>query len=467
MAKTKSASGRSDAKTGVGIKIVLILVALLCVAALVYTVCDATGVLSRSTVAMSVGEDEISALELNQYYAATRNSYLNSYGSMLQQYGYDVTSAAFDSTACLFDSSRTWKDYFMDSAKKSAEQVSVLCQQAEKEGFSCDPAAEVQAYVDSLKDAAEANDVSLNKYLTLAFGNGAKVADVKDYYTSRVIASQYMEHLTEGFGISEGDVDAYFKEHQDDYTVLSHARYDFTYDESTKSEAFANATELAASVAADGSNFDALAKTYNTSEAKETYLTETVVSAATDSVGEWLKADGRQAGDVEVLEDEENSQYTVVLYLDKHTDESYTVAVRHILFMASDDAAFAEAQTKAEDALAQWKAGEATEDSFGALAISLSEDTSAVNGGLIDHISEGEMVTAFNDWCFDAARKPGDTDIVKTEYGYHVIYFSENEGPAYLTTIRQTLEDQAFNSWYETASAEYSVQYNKLANVIG
>ena len=33
------------------------------------------------------------------------------------------------------------------------------------------------------------------------------------------------------------------------------------------------------------------------------------------------------------------------------------------------------------------------------------------------------MVTAFNDWCFDTARQPGDTGVVKTEYGYHVMYF--------------------------------------------
>ena len=28
----------------------------------------------------------------------------------------------------------------------------------------------------------------------------------------------------------------------------------------------------------------------------------------------------------------------------------------------------------------------------------------------------------FNDWCFDADRKEGDADVVKTDNGYHVIY---------------------------------------------
>ena len=33
------------------------------------------------------------------------------------------------------------------------------------------------------------------------------------------------------------------------------------------------------------------------------------------------------------------------------------------------------------------------------------------------------MVESFDAWCFDSARKPGDTGIVKTNYGYHVMYF--------------------------------------------
>ena len=37
------------------------------------------------------------------------------------------------------------------------------------------------------------------------------------------------------------------------------------------------------------------------------------------------------------------------------------------------------------------------------------------------------MVQAFNDWLFDPSRKPGDTDIVETEYGYHIMYFSGSQ----------------------------------------
>ena len=78
----------------------------------------------------------------------------------------------------------------------------------------------------------------------------------------------------------------------------------------------------------------------------------------------------------------------------------------------------------AEALLEQWRNGEATEDSFAALANEHSEDPgSNTKGGLYEYVYQGDMVDAFNDWCFDASRQPGDTGIVKTSYGYHLMYF--------------------------------------------
>ena len=33
------------------------------------------------------------------------------------------------------------------------------------------------------------------------------------------------------------------------------------------------------------------------------------------------------------------------------------------------------------------------------------------------------MVNSFSAWCFDKDRKTGDTGIVMTDYGYHIMYF--------------------------------------------
>ena len=64
------------------------------------------------------------------------------------------------------------------------------------------------------------------------------------------------------------------------------------------------------------------------------------------------------------------------------------------------------------------------------------------------------MVQAFNDWCFDASRKTGDTAIVETEYGYHVMYFVGNSGVTYRDyMIENTLRSEAMTEW-ETGLVE-------------
>jgi len=42
-------------------------------------------------------------------------------------------------------------------------------------------------------------------------------------------------------------------------------------------------------------------------------------------------------------------------------------------------------------------------------------------------VAAGAMTATFEDWSYDAARKPGDTGIVQSEYGYHVMYFVKTQ----------------------------------------
>ena len=83
---------------------------------------------------------------------------------------------------------------------------------------------------------------------------------------------------------------------------------------------------------------------------------------------------------------------------------------------------------EAQALLDGWKAGEATEEAFAALAAECSEDTgSSSNGGLYSAVPTGYMVKAFDAWIFDESRQPGDTGLVKTEFGYHIMYYVGGE----------------------------------------
>ncbi len=162
--------------------------------------------------------------------------------------------------------------------------------------------------------------------------------------------------------------------------------------------------------------------------------------------------------------------------------ESNPVNVRHLLVtpVADEDAEVDEngkpvltdanwkaAEEKATALYETWKNGEATEDSFAALATESSEDPgSAANGGLYEGVYVGQMVPEFDAWCFDDARAFGDSDIVKTSYGYHIMFFvSKTDTPRWLGVAETMMYNDEFQRLYEVAMDEYTmtVDFNKVA----
>lgn len=87
------------------------------------------------------------------------------------------------------------------------------------------------------------------------------------------------------------------------------------------------------------------------------------------------------------------------------------------------------ALTEAERILEEWKNGAATEESFAELANSCTDDPgSATTGGLYEDVNiDASYVEPFKNWAIDASRKSGETAIVQTDFGYHIMYFVEGE----------------------------------------
>ena len=128
------------------------------------------------------------------------------------------------------------------------------------------------------------------------------------------------------------------------------------------------------------------------------------------------------------------------------TDERY-VDVRHILITpeggdAATEEQWAAAEKEANDLLNEWLTKHPDEDGFAVMAEAYTDDPgSASNGGLYEDVYVGQMVPEFENWCFDASRQTGDYGIVKTTYGYHIMYFV---GSDYV--------------WYATAEADMLVE---------
>lgn len=153
------------------------------------------------------------------------------------------------------------------------------------------------------------------------------------------------------------------------------------------------------------------------------------------------------------------------------------INVRHILVIPEGDQGengyteeqMAAARAKAQEILDQWLAGEATEESFAALAGEHTQDPgSKSTGGLYEDVTPGQMVVPFNDWCFNPERQVGDTGLVQTTYGIHVMYFSgvSDETPYWYATAKNQLLSAKLNELVEAAIAAHPHEIDREAVVI-
>ena len=146
------------------------------------------------------------------------------------------------------------------------------------------------------------------------------------------------------------------------------------------------------------------------------------------------------------------------------------VSVRHILIEpeAADETAtgytdeeWAAAEAKANDVYALWQQNP-TEDYFAELANEKSADPgSNTTGGLYEDFPSNQMVAEFSDWCFDQSRQPGDTGIVKTTYGYHIMYFvGQTETKAWMDTVREQMLTDKMTAFIDEQCEAFPLLYD-------
>lgn len=145
----------------------------------------------------------------------------------------------------------------------------------------------------------------------------------------------------------------------------------------------------------------------------------------------------------------------VTAFFDEHEQEYATlgllrtdalVDVRHILIMPEGatnetirtetfpEEAWAASELRAQEILAEYAAGEQTEARFAEFANTYTQDGNDANydgipdGGLYTGITaQSSLVPEFLAWCIDPARAVGDTAIVKTQFGYHIMFLAKTE----------------------------------------
>lgn len=119
-------------------------------------------------------------------------------------------------------------------------------------------------------------------------------------------------------------------------------------------------------------------------------------------------------------------------------DDGNYYNVRHILLTPKggttvdgvttySDAEWEACRVEAQKLWDDFLAGDKTETVFAQLAYQKSQDPGSYeDGGLYTLLTtQTSFVEEFKAWYLDEARKPGDTGLIKTSHGYHIMYFSE------------------------------------------
>jgi len=381
-----------------------------------YSVDDAAALAAKDTVVATIGEHKLTNGQLQIYYWMGVMDLLNYYGNYVSYIGLDV-SKPLDQQIYDEKTGQSWQQYFLQAALESWQQDLSLTLEAQKNSFELDK--EYKDYLDNLyddlKETATTNKFdSVEAMLQKDMGAAASFDAYKYYLERYYTGNLYHSDAYSKVEVSMEEIEEYFKKNEStlksNYGVtkesgtVSGIQYVLIYPEGATGETIYKETF-------DQAAWDAaLAK----AQAK---LDSWVAGGATE---EAFKALVREASKSDNTAGSGGNANGLTPYFSSEVD------IRHILIQPADDtdAAWEEARKKAQALYDSWVAGGASEEDFAKLAKEYTADSNGDKGGLYENVGKGDMVKEFDEWIFDASRKPGDHDIVKTaDYGYHLMYF--------------------------------------------
>ena len=154
-----------------------------------------------------------------------------------------------------------------------------------------------------------------------------------------------------------------------------------------------------------------------------------------------------------MIENEGTNCYYVVAFEKRYLDQTPTADARIIL--TSDG--------NGQEIFDEWKNGEATEDSFAAIADQYNSDATAVEGGLYEGLTSAGLPEDLTSWLFDEARKAGDTTIVEDEDlgTTYVVYYVGKNAAQWSMSIKETLLADIMADYVEEIKAEIQVEDKK------
>lgn len=474
--------------------------------------------MNPASVVATVDGQKIS-IGMYDYYYASIVSYYEQYAS----YGYyslDTTKDYSKQYTTDDDGNKiSWQKFFETEALKEVEQITTYYSKALEEGVTLTNAQKktIDKQISTLKDSASQNDVSLDQYIKANFGTYCSEDTIRLMLEQYYLSANYKGKFKCETKVTDNDVDKYYNDHKNDYKKIEFyyiaSPYDAT-DENSKNESIKTAEKIMAKMKDKKSVIALVPEVYSSyidsqvksSMEQDSTLTEkkareeaiksyesnvvTTVSGSDspfdDKMNTWLFSDDTKVGSKKYYIDESAGYIYIVLKTSKASveeDETYTV--RHILVAPESgnnsssstsekteytDEQWAAAKKKADSILAKFNKTDKSEYEFAKLAEQYSTDSASTSsgsndsfGGLYESVTLGQMVPDFEKWSIDDSRKYGDTGIVKSDYGYHIMFFI-NDCSEYQSKIIAQIKSDRLSTMID--KAEVKVHENAIKKAV-
>ena len=392
---------------------------------------------AHDQVVATMGDYELTNGQLQVFYWMQvydlLNYYVEQYGDYAVYYlGIDL-SKPLDEQIYKEETGMTWEQYFLEDALYAWHRYQALTDEAKKAGYQL-PAdyqksfSEMRASME--ESATEGGYESVDAMLQADLGSNVTFEDYYYYMEVYYTGNLYFTEVTSKLVFTDAELEAFFEKNKE-----SLEQYGVTKDSGNLVDFRSILVKPIATKDEDG-------KSVITDEAWQTCLEKAQAILET-----WEGSDKLEttfAALAKVKSEDKNTASNGGLYQYIGKNDMATVDVRHILIMPEggtkdesgtsitySDEEWEACRVKAQALLDQYLAGEKTEDAFGAMANEHSQDQDGkvTNGGLYEDVYEGQMVKPFEEWIFDGSRQAGDTGLVKSQFGYHVMYFVGREGP--------------------------------------
>ncbi len=381
----------------------------------------------------------------------------------------------------------TWADVFRYGAISRLVSIKYYAAMAEEAGIELTEEEQkaIEDRIASDKAEAKSGDYSLDRYLHSNIGKGLSEKLYRQILEESTLATSYTTKLQEDIlaAVTEDQINERYELNKDSFDIVTIRLYTFkpeakvasdaTEAEKTEAENKAKAqvkadAEKFIAAVTDEASFIAQAKKAiltadndsKTDPDKSTLVEKTNYSslqAKNEELAKWVYDDARQVGDSTLVVDEDGNCYLAFMKVLPAKDTSISSSdVRHILIAFPEtekddegkkieltDEQKAETKKKAQAVLDEYLKNP-TEENFIALTKKHTEDVDAEGNpnsdGLYTKVADdGQYVEAFTNWTIDPARKTGDTGLVETEYGYHIMYYVKANEQSWYVTVENEI----------------------------